>query len=152
MKILYVRLLILGALLLVIGAVNGSMLAKERIKRDGERIYLKLAPVDPRALMQGDYMALRFDIENALQVERAGSVTLRLDAQRVATADPDATGGLRLRYRIHQGRPWIGTNAYFFEEGTANRYTGAKYGEFRLDRGTGEAVLVALTDENLRPL
>ena len=71
------------ALVLVLGAVNWSIFAKERIKTNGERIFLALAPVDPRSLMQGDYMALRFEIADRIrregQRQRAG---LLVDAQR----------------------------------------------------------------------
>jgi uncharacterized membrane-anchored protein len=45
---------------------------------------------------------------------------------------------------------WLGTNAYFFEEGTAQQYEGARFGEFRVDRESGEAVLVGLADKALK--
>jgi uncharacterized membrane-anchored protein len=155
-------LTILGALL-VLGGVNYSMYAKERIKRDGETILLELAPVDPRSLMQGDYMALRFRIGDELDTERReqahrfdlkdDTVGLQLDARRVATLAPaQADSPLRMRYRIRNERFWLGTNAYFFEEGTAKRYEPARFGEFRLERGSGEAVLVGMRDEHLEPL
>jgi len=68
----------------------------------------------------------------------------------VATFNPDqAAPGLRIRYRIRNEQAWLGTNAYFFEEGTARQFAHAKYGEFRVDRGSGEAVLVGLRGENL---
>jgi uncharacterized membrane-anchored protein len=136
------------AVVLVLGAVNGSIFAKERIKTQGERIFLALAPVDPRSLMQGDYMALRFELANNIPTEAAGSAPLLVDARGVATlnASPKA-GDLRIRYRVRNGQVWLGTNAYFFEEGAAERYERARYGEFRLDRKTGEAVLVGLRDE-----
>ena len=38
------------------------------------------------------------------------------------------------------------------EEGTADRYDGARYGEFRVDPLSGEAVLVGLADEALSEL
>ena len=47
-----------------------SIVAKERIKTNGERIFLALAPVDPRSLMQGDYMALRFEIATHISTRR----------------------------------------------------------------------------------
>jgi uncharacterized membrane-anchored protein len=155
-------LIALGALL-VFSGVNYSMYAKERIRKEGQVVFLQLAPVDPRSLMQGDYMALRFAIASDLEAARRDkqnrydvnqhSVGVRLDdrgvAQLVAT---DAPSGLRIRYRIREGRIWIGTNAYFFEEGTAERYSAARFGEFRLDRESGEAVLVGMRDEHLKAL
>jgi uncharacterized membrane-anchored protein len=147
------RLLAAGAVALVLVAVNWKIAAKERIKTHGERILLELAPVDPRSLMQGDYMALRFSLARDIDSEVAGSLPLAIDANGVATKGSDAdAGALRIRYRIRNRDVWLGTNAYFFEEGTAQRYEKARYGEFRVDRGTGEAVLTGLRDENRKPL
>jgi uncharacterized membrane-anchored protein len=143
------KLLLVGAVL-VLGAVNWSILAKERIKTSGERIFLALAPVDPRSLMQGDYMALRFEIADRIEAKQSGSAPLLIDSRGIATLNPDpAAEGLRIRYRVRNGLIWLGTNAYFFEEGTADRYVGARFGEFRIDRESGEAVLVGLRDADL---
>lgn len=160
-------LILLGALL-VLGALNFSIVGKERTKRSGEVVYLRLAPVDPRSLMQGDYMALRFALAQELDRQHGhdatGSApTAREGEVRFAgiTVDPnhlaalaDATfpATLKLRYRIRNGRVWLGTNAFFFSEGDAQRFEGARYGEFRVDRDSGEAVLVGLRDAALKPL
>jgi len=148
-----VRRLLIVALVLVLGAVNWSIFAKERIKTNGERIFLALAPVDPRSLMQGDYMALRFEIADRIEAKESGRAALLVDSKGIATLNPDrGAEGLRIRYRVRNGLVWLGTNAYFFEEGTAERYTGARFGEFRIDRASGEAVLVGLADQNLKNL
>ena len=145
------RAAIVGAALLVLVAVNVSIAAKERIKTEGERIYLALAPIDPRSLMQGDYMALRFEIATRISTEQSGSAGLIVAPNGIATLNPDQSApGLRIRYRIRNEQVWLGTNAYFFEEGQATRYAGARYGEFRVDRDTGEAVLVGLTGDDLQ--
>ncbi len=155
-------LVVLGTLLVFAG-VNYSIYGKERIRREGQVVLLALAPVDPRSLMQGDYMALRFAIANDLETatrdnldrydDDGRSVGIRLDERGVAQlVDAGSSSELRVRYRIRNGRVWVGTNAYFFEEGTARRYEPARFGEFRLDRDSGEAVLVGMRDENLKPL
>jgi uncharacterized membrane-anchored protein len=147
------RAAIVAAVALVLLAVNLSIVAKERIKTNGERIYLELAPVDPRSLMQGDYMALRFEIASQISTEQSGSAGLLVYDNRLAKLHPDQDApGLRIRYRIRNGQVWLGTNAYFFEEGTAALYEGARYGEFRVDPETGEAVLVGLADEDFKDL
>jgi len=152
MKAGYARLGIVAATVLVLGAVNLSIVAKENIRTQGQRIYLRLAPVDPRSLMQGDYMALRFDIARHISNEKSGSVALIVAPNGVATLDPDQDApGLRMRYRIRNGQVWLGTNAYFFEEGDSERFRGATHGEFRVDPESGDAVLVALTGDDLRP-
>src|SRR5207247_7075547 len=46
--------------LVVLGAANWTIQSRERLLADGRVVLLELAPVDPRSLIQGDYMALRF--------------------------------------------------------------------------------------------
>ena len=165
MKLTWLRALMLLGVLAVLGAVNLGIVGKERIRRDGATIFLVLAPVDPRSLMQGDYMALRFELAQELErsVAPFGSaaprdgetrlVAVALDAQQVARlASADTASTLKLRYRLRSGHVWLGTNAFFFEEGSAQRFDGARYGEFRVDRVSGEAVLVGLRDAELRAL
>jgi uncharacterized membrane-anchored protein len=150
---------VLGAILVLL-AVNHSIRAKEHIISNGETLFLALAPVDPRSLMQGDYMALRFQLAEQIEATRADEMSsaytlapIDVDRRRVATlAARGARSQQFLRYRVREGRVWLGTNAYFFEEGTAERFSTARFGEFRLDRRSGEAVLVGLRDEKLRAL
>jgi uncharacterized membrane-anchored protein len=155
-------LIVVGALL-VLGSVNYSIYAKERTKREGEIVFLELVPVDPRSLMQGDYMALQFAVADGIRMRRAtaekeqftGSYTaaMRVDGRRIATlAENETDGSVRIRYRVRSGQIWLGTNAYFFEEGAAQRFAGARYGEFRVDRNSGEAVLVGLRGGDLERL
>jgi uncharacterized membrane-anchored protein len=155
------RSLILLGVLMVLGPVNWSILGKERIKRDGAIVYLDLAPMDPRSIMQGDYMALRFrladEIQRGVQSEgREGQVRIadvQLDDKRIARLAPSGTpGALKFRYRVRKGSVWLGTNAFFFEEGSDERYSAARYGEFRVDADSGEAVLVGLRSQSLEPL
>lgn len=147
----------LGAILVLV-AVNHSIRAKERIISTGESIYLALAPVDPRSLMQGDYMALRFQLGEQLDREYTENrsslrASIVLDERHVATlAGQGIPTDLFVRYRLRNGRAWLGTNAYFFEEGSAARFVDARFGEFRLDRESGEAVLVGLRDAELNRL
>jgi len=97
-----------------------------------------------------------------------GWAPIILDARNVArlstpsdaaqSADKDsadqnsADQGLTLRYRVRNGQIWLGTNAFFFEEGTAENYSNARFGEFRVNRSTGEAILVALRNQALEAL
>lgn len=163
------RLLILLGAVLVMVAVNVAVHGKERIKKEGEVVYLELAPVDPRSLMQGDYMDLRFSLVQELeesvdaggsspaQAAREGEVRwagVVLTADHVGSLNKGSSPAntLRLRYRIRQGRVWLGTNAFFFQEGDADRLRDARYGEFRVDPRSGEAVLVGLRNAALKAL
>ena len=158
MSVLWTRSLIVLGAAIVLAAVKLSIHSKERTIAQGETIFLELMPVDPRSLMQGDYMALRIqlaaDIEAALSRgaldARTRSVPLVVDERRIATLG--AGPGPRIAFRLRSDGVWLGTNAYFFTEGTAARYTNARYGEFRLDPQSGEAVLVGLRGAALGPL
>lgn len=149
-----------GVAILVL--VNVVVMQRERLLADGRVVFLELAPVDPRSLMQGDYMALAFKAaEDAFgrgRTERDdGRIVLKLDARgigRFARFDeggPLAPDEQRLRYRVREERPRFATNAYFFEEGSAARYAGARFGEFRVAEN-GEAILTGLRGRELEPL
>ncbi len=159
-------LLILAGLLLVLLAVNLSVLRYERILRDGDTVLLELAPVDPRSLMQGDYMRLRFALASELDTPLRdgapgvadGYAVLALGPQRVASlvriqpeAQPRTDDEIALRYRIRDGRVLIVTDAFFFEEGQAEHFAAARYGELRV-ASDGTALLTALRDADLAKL
>lgn len=54
---------ILG-LLLVLTMININVMKFETHLATGDSVLLELAPVDPRGFMQGDYMILRYALEN----------------------------------------------------------------------------------------
>lgn len=149
-----------AGLVLLLGATNFTVWRHERTLAEGELMYLELAPVDPRSLMQGDYMALRFAIDEGLRKPEApshGRAVVRLDERRVGAfvrvhgGEALAPGEALLEYRKRDRGVRIVTDAYFFQEGTAERYAKAKYGEVRA-RADGQALLVRLRDANLAPL
>ena len=53
-------ILLWGGLLLALAVANQGVVQRERILSDGRVLLMALEPVDPRSMMQGDYMALRF--------------------------------------------------------------------------------------------
>ena len=157
---------------IVLLLVNWSIAGKERHLREGRIVYLELAPRDPRSLMQGDYMALNYKMANQLQsalptnkakgreteIDAAdGRLVARLDEKSVAhfvrieNEKPLAPDEVLLRYRIRGGNVKFASNAFFFQEGKANLYAPARYGEFRVMRD-GEILLTDLNDETLRRL
>jgi uncharacterized membrane-anchored protein len=160
---------LVGALLVLTG-VNWAWAGKTRIVNDGRELFISLAPIDPRSLMQGDYMDLRFGLRE--EIERArenapapsdpqggayegafGRAPIALDERGVARLDWNTpTPTLVIRYRLRRGDVWLGTRAFFFEEGAAKRYEPARFGVFRVDADSGEAVLVGLADAELQRL
>ena len=90
--------------------------------------------------------------------QQDGFVIAKVDERRVATllrvqgqATPVAAGELAMEVRLRRGRARLGTDAYYFEEGTGKRFEAAKFGEFRVD-GAGQILLVGLLDGSLDPL
>ncbi|CAB3669666.1 hypothetical protein LMG26840_03727 [Achromobacter dolens] len=168
-------LAILGGLALVLVVANGSIWQREKLLASGKVVILELAPVDPRSLMQGDYMALNFaagrevtrlrlggerqDTEDSVMGGASdGYVMLTGDSRgvyqpvRIQTdARPHGDGEVPLRYRVRDNQVRIVTNAYFFPEGQAKRYEVAKFGELRVAEN-GEALLVRMLGEDLQPL
>lgn len=153
----------------ILALIDFSIAAKERHLESGRVVYLELAPVDPRSLMQGDYMALRFRIANDAQpsmqrsdspVRRGffgtrdlatadGRIVAALDARSIATfrrlddRSAPAADEILLRYRVREGTVKFATNAFFFQEGTGKRFERARYGEFRV-APDGEVLLTGL--------
>ncbi|WP_421323109.1 GDYXXLXY domain-containing protein [Aeromonas veronii] len=151
--------------LAILAGINATIWRYEHAMSSGEVVLLRLAPVDPRSLMQGDYMRLNYEIareltsRDARTTQNKGSDTLviRLDAHQVASlvADgkPDRLASDERLLQVHQSeRQWqIGPDAYFFEEGTGEQYEAARYGEFRL-QADGKTLLVGLRDEAYQPI
>jgi uncharacterized membrane-anchored protein len=154
------RTLLLVTFLLILCAVNYTIYQRELLLSNGRVVLLELAPVDPRSLMQGDYMALRFKVANQAfnqgtqEMLEDGHLVLALDERKVASfkrfADTSALADdeLLLRYRMRNGQAKLATNAFFFQEGHAERYQNARFGEFRVG-SDGEAILTRMRDENL---
>ena len=144
--------------LAVLAFVNFGIYQREILLTDGRIVLLRLAPVDPRSLMQGDYMALNFEIANQAfpftareNMKDDGHVVVAVAPNNVASfrrlddRRPLAPDELRLRYRVRGGQPHFATNAYFFEEGRAQAYQSAAFGEFRVG-SDGDMILTGMRD------
>ena len=142
-----------------------NIVKNEKVLSEGEIVLLELRPVDPRSLMQGDYMTLHYEVCNhiyGLEAESNKFCVVQLDDDRVAhfvSLTNDAAVALRedkllLRYSLEKNS-WgekfytIGSNSYFFQEGTAIKYETAKYGMLKVvTKGEliGTCSLVGLCD------
>ena len=145
-------------LAIILLVVSFNIYKKEIILEQGRIVLLQLAPVDPRSLMQGDYMRLSFAIERQLlepaQHSMQGLFTVALDSQQVASfiglyeeGQVLADNQIKMQFRIRNNRLRLATHAFFFQEGTAEEYTAAVYGEFRV-ADNGELLLNALRDKD----
>lgn len=144
---------------------NGAIWQKENLVANGKPLYLPLMPVDPRSLMQGDYMALRFTVLDghdlpllADMVGQRPHLAVQIDARGVAIAQrphtvgqPLAANEMLLELSPKNGNWVVVTDAWFFKEGDAHKWQTAKYGEFRV-LPNGRALLVGMADGALRQI
>lgn len=150
--------------ILILMGVNVSIWHKEQLIAHGTTVFLPLAPVDPRSLMQGDYMRLRFAVEQDLVRQLPHDKTKNADGYVLVQLNEQAIGAfvniesqlppmmaaqqVAMRYRVREGQLKFATNAFFFEEGKADVYAQARYGEFRV-ADNGELLLHDLRGEDL---
>ena len=158
------RAIVIAAGALLLALVDWNIAAREHLLREGRVLLLELAPVDPRSLMQGDYMALRFKAADdafgrwgKLKDVTDGRIIVKLDERGVGSyvrrdgGEPLAQAEVALRYRIRDERLKFATNAYFFQEGHAKLYESARFGEFRVAQ-SGELLLARLLNVKLERL
>ena len=157
------KVIAIAAGVIVLALVNFNIFQREQLLAEGRVVLLELAPVDPRSLMQGDYMALRFKVANdafrgtEAMRRKDGHIVVALDKRgvgsfrRFADGTPLAADEALLRYRIRNDQPKFATNAFFFQEGHAKVYEAARFGEFRVARN-GDMILTAMRAADLRLL
>lgn len=162
----YKWILILGNLLLLLVYFNWSVFRKEQTLSKGELVLFRLAPVDPRSLMQGDYMALNYEVASVSKLYPGDSIEL-VPPQGYAVIASDSnnvaqilrlqltTGGLKTGEKLIKYRKEyfdllkLGAESFFFEEGQGKIYEKAKYGGLRIDE-EGNSILVGLYDEHFQ--
>jgi len=152
----YKWIIIVVNLMLLLIYFNLSVVKKEELLSDGQLVLLALAPVDPRSLMQGDFMALRYKISEDIpeDIPKRGYCVIRLDSYGIADKIRFQKNSLPLgedelliaytstdRWNVH-----IGAESFFFQEGHAAKYEEAKYGGIKIDR-KGNSLLIGLYNE-----
>lgn len=156
---------LLAGVALTLAVANFSIWQKETLIANGQKVFVVLAPVDPRSLMQGDFMRLNYGVPNAndpefqplLTAQRPYVIARRDErgvAQLLRMARGDAAlqpGEMRIELTPKDGRWILVSDAWFFREGDGQRFEKAKYGEFRV-APDGKALLVGLADEQLRTI
>jgi len=148
-----------GVAALVFATGNGLIAHKEHVLKNGQTVLLRLRSRDPRSLMQGDYMILRYDIARRFEKLRDksdGYLVLRLGENSVAEfvrfhkGEELSEDELLLRYRYRDGLN-LGAEGFFFQEGHAKYYNRARYGELKVTPG-GNSVLAGLRGEKFERL
>ena len=150
-------------LLAVLIFINLKIVTYEAHLAHGDTVSLELAPVDPRGFMQGDYMTLRYALENKILEAQSsnrdqasdGYVIVALDKHNVGhvvrladSYEPNALAANEraIHYRLRDGSVKLATNAFFFQEGHSEAFEAAEYGQFRLN-DKGEPLLTDLVNE-----
>jgi uncharacterized membrane-anchored protein len=143
----------------VLAAVPVLIIQKETTLAEGRTMLLHLAPRDPRSLMQGDYMVLRYRMAREVpndQLQSKGTLVVKLDANNVASFvrvhkdEPLAEGEYLLAYR-KRGELRLGAESFMFQEGHAKLYDRARFGELKVDK-KGSSVLAGLCDSEFKSI
>lgn len=156
-------IIIFANLALVIALFINAVVKKEATLKNGKLLLLELAPVDPRSLIQGDYMALDYaisrDFENDNNIRKNGFIIVTTDSTNVAVKvriqdkiQPLNSTEWAIPYK--RNGSWtvsIGAQSYFFEEGKARKFEDAKYGGVMVDR-KGNLILEGMYDANRKKI
>ncbi|MEE9364383.1 MAG: GDYXXLXY domain-containing protein [Cellulophaga sp.] len=158
----YRWILIIANLIILLGVFNNSILQKEALLSDGQLVLLELAPVDPRSLMQGDYMRLRYAISeniNSDSIPKRGFCVVKLEkngiAKKVRIQENKTPINVNEYLIEYTSKHWrginIGAESFFFQEGKAEIYENAKYGGIKVDTN-GNSLLIGLYDDNQKKI
>lgn len=144
------------------------IVSNEQHLKKSEAIYIELKPVDPRSLMQGDYMQLNYELylpELANSNQQPDFIRnkahilayVKLDAMRrvSSTSFQPETGAVQ---KLILKNPhnyfealYPSTESFLFAEGLGECYENAKYAEFKVN-DQGKAILAGLKNANLKDL
>lgn len=152
--------IILFNLLALLVYFNVSIAKKENILKRGKLVLLMLQPVDPRSMMQGDYLQLSYLIAEKTDssTSKRGYCVVSVDSNNVGQFIRFQPGELPLNsnetlieYAYPDNGLKVGAESFFFQEGQANRYDSVTYGGIKVDE-KGNSVLVGLYDKHFRKL
>jgi uncharacterized membrane-anchored protein len=152
-----IRKIILSiSVLLVFITVGTSVKQREDLINSGETFLFRLAPVDPRSIMQGDYMILNYQITrgiDATSIPSRGYIVFNADSFNVANKirfqkypKPLSANERLIKYYGHKRNISIGSESYFFQEGDADVYARARFGGIKVAKN-GNSILFGLFDE-----
>ncbi|WP_270182207.1 GDYXXLXY domain-containing protein [Alkalihalobacillus sp. CinArs1] len=133
----------------------------EMIVRNGTEMKLKLAPIDPRSMLQGDYVHLNYEIStlNNVKIDRQKKITVVLekndegyheysgiygvegnwnDAYTPSSSDVIINGVLNGNGSVHYG-----IESFFIQEGTGAKYEEMEYAIVKVG-SNGNAILTEL--------
>lgn len=149
-----------------------AMIVKhEHHLKNSQSMFISLAPVDPRSLLQGDYMTLNYELffspddetfdDKQLSEDSHVQAWVVLDEQRkvikTVLSQQDLVNGeiafpLILNNRTHyRSGLYPATKSFMFAEGLGDCYQKATYAEFKVDN-QGKLLLANLVGDDLQSL
>ncbi len=146
--------------LFVLALLNFAIFQKQQILQEGENILLKLSPIDPRSMMQGDYMAFRYALEDEMKDVNTKSllnhhfIVIKTDAENVAhfvrvyNQEALAKDEKLFKFRYQQApfpKITFKPSTYLFQEGLQPLYQKAAYAIFHY-RGIKDYLLIGVAD------
>ncbi len=151
-------------LALVLAVANWQIALKQAVIDHGETLLLPLGPRDPRSLMQGDFMVLRFERLpfapglDIAELPETGRLAVARDGNDVATAarplaarEKPEPGELVVAYRREGRRLAVAPDSFFFQEGRARDFESARFAILKV-ADDGETGLVGLADDRRQPI
>ena len=160
--------LILTTVAILLLATNISISKKESLLEHGDKLLFRLAPVDPRSIMQGDYMRLRFEVGTKILDKLRLLNTQKKLAQQAgfAVVEKNDKGVVNfvdlyqkqelsdnqymVPFKYRNQRIKFTTNAFYFQEGKAKHFQQARFGQFRYRNG--EMLLTNMVDKDFNVL
>lgn len=150
-----------ATLLTVLILGNAAIWNREQLIANGHPVFFELRILDPRSLIQGDYMSLNFFSDESSYINYAYQPPLRIvatrDARNIGTMlrlhqdETLAPGEFLIEIQRKNSRLVMASNAWFFKEGDGERWWQARYGEFRV-MPNGKIILVNLRGKDLQAL
>lgn len=151
------------ALLAIIFFV-GLIARNEEHLKTTQSIFIALKPVDPRSLIQGDYMVLNYELYwDHASLQQDKKINNRSNIQAYVNLDEQSrviktslltptTTPLQLRNPSNAVELlYPTTKSFLFAEGLAKCYEQAKYAEFKVNK-QGKSILASLRGEDLKNL
>ncbi|OZV17029.1 beta-carotene 15,15'-monooxygenase [Aggregatibacter actinomycetemcomitans] len=169
----------LCTVLLILIPLNYKVWQFENVLMTGKPVVLKIAPVDPRSIIQGDYMSLSYAILTDIRAQlntsvndqeaaisgrktrskrvyvlvhqdEQGVATLCRVENRIPTDFYDCVPDMYLPVNNVGWFPQLPSQEYFFAEGKGQHYAQAEYAEYRFKDGI--LLLARLLDKDLKGL
>lgn len=154
------KLILLINFILVITLINVMMYQSEQTIKNGKLVFFEIVPIDPRSIIQGDYMTLNYNISSQgdKKMPSSGVAYIGINKEQIVVEiNQDSTlldkslRVLPIQYTKVGSRLRFGIESYLFQEGKAKSFEKAKYSGVRIN-ATGNCILVGLYKSDLEEI